>query len=187
MPRLFLAIKIIPSKVYEEAYFELKQKLSQSKINWVVRENFHLTLKFLSNVEEHILNSLNPILEQLATRNPNFILETTNLGFFGRKRQPHVIWQGYKQNPHFKILTTSIEESLTKLDFEKEGKYDLPHLTLGRVKYLAPENNLEEILSSVESSSFTHQVNKFSLMESTLTPNGAVYHVIKNYELKGFA
>ncbi len=185
MPRLFIAIKIVPSKGLEDVYAELKQKLSQSKINWVSRENFHLTLKFLGNVEDYFVNSLSLLLEQVAASNSKFILETADFGFFGRKRHPHVIWCGYKYNHLLKVLTSSIEESIAELGFEKEGKSDLPHLTLGRVKNLAPENNLEEILLSVKPPSDRHQVNMFSLIRSTLTPNGAVYNVIKSYELTG--
>lgn len=185
MPRLFIAIKITPSKALEDTYSELKQKLSQSKINWVNRHNFHLTLKFLGDVEDYYVNSLHMILEQVAAGNSSFILETTEISFFGRKRQPQVIWYGYKPNLLFNKLATSIEDSLTELGFEKEDKNNLPHLTLGRVKYLAPENNLQEILSSVMPASSCHQVNIFSLIKSTLTPNGAVYNVINNYKLTG--
>ena len=136
MPRLFIGIKITPAKSLEDTFYALRKNLCQSNIKWVDLKNFHLTLKFLGDVEEHYINSLMMLLEQIADRNSQFTLESTGLGYFGKIKQPRVIWIGFKQNSHLKELQTSIEESLTELGFEKEGIYDLPHLTFGRIKNL---------------------------------------------------
>lgn len=185
MPRLFVAIKIPPSNALDDIYSELKQKLSQSKINWVNRDNFHLTLKFLGNVEDYYVNSLIKLLEQVAAGNTNFVLETTKIGCFSSKGKVHVIWYDYKPNHLFNKLVSSIQKSLVELDFKSEKRNIMPHLTLGRVKYLAPGNNLQEIISGIEPVSSMYKVDNFYLVKSTLTPNGAVYNVIKTFELTG--
>lgn len=185
MPRLFIGIKIRSAKSFEDTLSDLKEKFSQSSIKWVDTKNFHLTLKFLGDVEEFTLNSLIVLLDQIAYRSPEFTLESTGLGYFGTIGHPRVIWFGFKPNSGFKNLQSSIEESLYELGFKKESVNNLPHLTLGRVKSLSDMDDLKAIFTRIQSVPEKFPVTKFSLIKSTLTQKGSIYRTIKDFPLVG--
>lgn len=184
MPRLFIAIKISPSKSFKSKLSDIKERLKQSTIKWVDSMNFHITLKFLGDVEEYYINSMIALLDQIAERNSGFALESSGFGFFGKTRQPRVIWYGFKSNAYLDKLQHSIEVSLTELGFEKEEKNYTPHLTIGRIKSLFPEDNLKEVLSVPGAISEYYPVAKFSLIKSTLKAEGPSYQVLKDFKLK---
>lgn len=184
MPRLFIAIKITPSKSLENILSDLKEQLNQSTIKWVDSMNFHITLKFLGHVEEYYINTLIALLDQIAQRNSGFTLESSGFGFFGKTRQPRVIWYGFKSNSCLDKLQHSIEESLSELGFEKEDKNYLPHLTIGRVKALSANNNFKETVPELVTQPEYYPVAKFSLIKSILKAEGPSYQVLKDFTLK---
>jgi 2'-5' RNA ligase len=183
MPRLFIGIKIIPAESLKDSFHELKGNLTQSSIKWVETENFHLTLRFLGNVDKASMESLISLLGKIAVENSAFTLESAEFGYFGKKKHPRVIWYAFKPDTNLLLLQSSIEESLTKMGVEKEEKHYSPHLTLGRVKNLSIRENLEEILSNLHTIAEKYPVTKFSLIESTLTPKGSVYTVLQDFYL----
>jgi 2'-5' RNA ligase len=185
MPRLFIGIKIRSAKSSEDTLSDLKEEFSQCSIKWVETKNYHITLKFLGDVEEYYINSLIMLLDQIACRSPKFTLESTGLGYFGTIKHPRVIWLGFKPNTGYKNLRLSIEESLDELGFEKSGVNNLPHLTLGRVKSLSSKADLKAILTRIKSVHEKYPVTKFSLVKSTLTKQGSIYRTIKEFTLAG--
>jgi 2'-5' RNA ligase len=183
MPRLFIAIEFIPTSSFEARAHQLKQVLTGSKVKWVNRDNFHITLKFLGEVKDYYMNSLIQLLEEISLSHSPFILMSSGFGFYGKKRDPRIIWYGFHPNLHYTKLQSSIEDSLTLLGFEKEGKYDPPHMTLGRVKSILPRKDLSAILCELKSEAEGHPVSRFSLIKSTLNKQGSVYTVIRYFEL----
>src|SRR5205809_984446 len=94
--RLFIAISV-PDKVKDEiekAQNELRRALPGGSVRWTKREQFHLTLKFLGNVEaprvEELTESLRRGLEGFAALR----LKAEQIGFFPDARRPRVVWAG---------------------------------------------------------------------------------------------
>ncbi|MBA7511319.1 RNA 2',3'-cyclic phosphodiesterase [subsurface metagenome] len=183
MPRLFIGIKIPNPSYIVDIQNDLQNNLSGSNIKWVEPENFHITLKFLGDVESFFINSINQLLLHLSKKHKSFHLKPAGVGFFGSIRQPHVIWFGFRDNRILSAIQSSIDESLNKLGFSMEQKKFSPHLTLGRIKYLAEKSEFVELMGSNKSFQEDHTISEFQLIQSTLSKEGPVYEVIKSFPL----
>ena len=184
MLRLFIGIKIesLPPITQFQAY--LKKALQSDQINWVDPGNFHITLKFLGDVKEYYLNSIESILNSIASRYNSFTLSYGRLGVFGSRNQPRVIWFGFKQNPIIAQIQSAIENELLPLGFKKEDKEFYPHLTLGRVKRISNANKLFDYIEEKNPGIHgEYSISGFQLIRSILKPEGPEYKVVKEFQL----
>ncbi len=185
MPRLFIGIKCTGQDYLKGLQLKLKGQFKRSKINWVDPENFHITLKFLGDVDEFYINSICSLLEKVAAQSDPITLLPETTGTFGSRSQPRVIWFGYREEPRLTTLQKLIEDALSPLGFKPDEKKFSPHLTLARVKYIAPGENSSEIqLKYKEPAGREFHVNAFQLFESNLHQSGPVYTIKKEFSLQ---
>jgi RNA 2',3'-cyclic 3'-phosphodiesterase len=184
MPRLFIGIKIENQPNLTDLSNKLKQQLSNNPINWVDPNNFHLTLKFLGEVESFYINSLILLLKNISSKNKSFILQFNKLGYFGRKLLPSVIWFDFLPSEELKKLQQSVENSLLELGFPCDEKSYSPHLTLARIKKINNPDQFDELIKNSTSLKDKAVINEFQLIESTLEPSGSVYTIIERFKLQ---
>ena len=99
--RLFVALAI-PEPVKDElekAQGELRRLLPQGTVRWTRREQFHLTLRFLGNVEAQSLATLSQALNLAARVFAPLQLQARQVGFFPNARFPRVLWVGVRCDP----------------------------------------------------------------------------------------
>ena len=183
MQRLFIGIKITCPESIINLQEQLQHLLQRSTIKWVEPDNFHLTMKFLGDVESHIITPLIQVLEHLAPKFNQFVLQSDGLGTFGKSNNPHIIWYGFKENPILSFLQTKIEKTLHQLGFESDEKKFSPHLTLGRIKFLVERKELALFLQKQDHIPDHYQIQNFQLVESILKKEGPVYKTIKSFQL----
>ena len=183
--RSFIAIDT-PAEIKEKIE-EVEEKLraTNADVRWETKEKFHITLKFLGNVEEEKLNSLAQRLGgRLITHSP-FTITYEAVGCFPNLRHPRVIWVGtHDEDGSLKALAQTVEEIAAAHGFEREKRPFHPHITIGRVK---GSKNLMELSSALESVTFDPQpstVREILLMKSDLRPTGSVYTVFRRFPLK---
>lgn len=185
--RIFIAIPV-PKEIKEQA-LQIKAELDQLKpdIKWVEYENYHITLKFLGEVNEGQLNEIKTKLLMVAQACPVFNFKTTGIGFFPNKNRPRVMWLGVKgEMNRAQFLGERVDTYLGELGFEAEKKRSF-HLTLGRIR---SERNIDEMVSTTSSinnglGSYDLPVKEFFLMESRLSSAGPQYLVLQKYDLQG--
>lgn len=185
--RLFVAIPV-PEEVKQYAY-AIRNKLEflKADIKWVEYENYHLTLKFLGEVEDYKINRVQRCLMQAAESSPSFVLQLSDLGFFPNRRHPRVLWIGVKgELDKADFLGERIDAYLNELGFEDDKKRTF-HLTLGRIRSEKNQDKLIEKIYEINQNITLHKftVNNFLLMESYLYSGGPVYKVNYSFELKG--
>ncbi|WP_353685871.1 RNA 2',3'-cyclic phosphodiesterase [Thermodesulfovibrio sp. 3462-1] len=183
--RLFIAIEL-PQQVREFLADLTNFKSSIDGVNIVPKENFHITLKFLGEVEEKIIPSLTYTLKSLSNEFSNFTLKITTPGVFPDKIKPRVIWIGTENTEILKRLTKRIDEETSSLGFQREERQFKSHITLARVKnYRNGKYFFEKILKKFSEKSFDFQfeVKEFVLMKSILTPKGSIYSVLERFPL----
>ena len=114
-----------------------------------------------------------------------FEMSLGGLGAFPGPASPRVIWAGVKEGAQNTInLAKSLEDQLEKIGFEKEKRSFHPHLTLGRLRSGQNKGKLSNLLRSIEfKSPSTIKVTHLSLIQSTLTPSGAIYTPLHQAEL----
>lgn len=175
--RLFIAISI--SKEAKEEAINIQEKIKRlEKLTLVSKENLHITLKFLGEVEdsEKIIEKLNNIQFK------QFSLKATNIGFFPNNKYIKVVWIGFVGN---KILTLQKQIDKTLEENFKKDKNFITHATIARVKYLSPEERTKmNELKTISLTSSEFKVNSFKLMRSTFTSKGLCYEVLKTFKTK---
>ncbi len=183
--RTFIAIQIPDIVKSELVQIIDKLKSSQADVKWIKPEGIHLTLKFLGNIDEQKATEVKEVLNKAAKAEIPFEITLEGLGAFPKPASPKVIWTGVKEGAQNTInLVKNLEEQLEKIGFEKERRSFYPHLTLGRLRSPQNKGKLSSLLESTEfKSSSIIKVTRLALIQSTLTPTGAIYNPLYQAEL----
>ena len=165
-------------KMPEDISSELENFLAElrplSKIRWVKYGQFHITLKFLGELEPGIIAQVKDSLTPLKTFKP-FTIELSYIGAFPNLNTPRVIWlSGDKGARELTQLSRQVNDVLyEEVDLAKDEKRFKPHLTLARVK---DERLTEELIRKLgEVKNFSWVCDELFLMRSELTPKGPIY------------
>jgi RNA 2',3'-cyclic 3'-phosphodiesterase len=176
--RTFIAI-FPPPELREEVLAKARRLTLRGRVRWSRPENIHLTLKFLGDVREEVLTGLCAALE-VCERHVAFDAGLAGFGAFPSARRAQILWAGIGVgSDELRSLATDLDAVLAPLGFEREKRPYTPHLTLGRARGQPAsfEPPPEEYLGEF-------RVRRVELMESTLTPEGAVYRTVRAFALK---
>ena len=95
--------------------------------------NLHLTLRFLGNVDEIRLRTLETLLE--AIQAPPFELGLDRVGAFGSGRLKRVLWLGLSTGAEpAGELAVKVEQACRGAGLEPEERPFRPHITLARAR-----------------------------------------------------
>lgn len=153
----------------------VQKKLRHSKLN--LTKEFHLTLKFLGEVEEESLAEIKQRLKKVSFE--KFEAQLSNIGVFPSEDYINVVWIGLEPKEKITELQKKIEDSLEGL-FPKDNRFH-PHITLARVKFIEDKKQFKDNLKNIKVEKIKFSVAKFSLMKSTLTSEGPVYKVLEEF------
>ncbi len=169
-----------------ERLTEIQQELIQTlpDVKWDSPEKFHITLKFLGNVEPQLLEKLIVALRPVATQLPAFELIYQDVGAFPSITRPRVIWIGTSPNDALLSLQRQVEETCARFGFPKEDRAFHPHITLGRVKSSRNIHRLTDKLKSTTLEPTHSRCTELLVMRSDLRPAGSVYSVLKSIPFK---
>ena len=192
MIRAFLAVELSQELRVELADFQQKLKQSiepevnrNTRISWVQPAKIHLTIKFLGDLDEQVLDPLLSTVEQAIGSQSSVNVPLERLGAFPRPYRPRVLWVGPTENwergaegARVTELHGAIEQACEGLGFLRETKPFSPHLTLARIRMgerqvgvaLAKAGMLDRQLSLGALA-----VESVVLMKSDLKPTGSVY------------
>jgi 2'-5' RNA ligase len=148
---------------------------------WVAPNNLHLTLRFIGEVEETLLEDIDAALARI--RSPAFDLTFSDVGKFESGRKPHTLWIGVAKCPPLERLQPKIEAALVRLGIRPESRKFAAHVTLARLRN-ASAGRVAAFISA--HSLFRHgpvPVDRFTLYSSQLGKGGSVYRVEAEYPL----
>lgn len=150
---------------------------------WVAAENLHVTLRFIGEVDEDVARDVDAALA--AVEAAPFELSITGVGTFGRP--PRVLWAGAESAPETALahLYAGVESALVRSGQDPEGRKFSPHITLARFKDEPRMGHLSLFLEGHARFALPpFTVEGFNLMRSRLSPGGAHYEAVAEYELK---
>ena len=185
--RAFIAIEI-PDEV-RTALVRVQQRLRKvgAKVSWAPPENIHLTLLFLGDVGAALIPDVERELDRMADTVPPFAMAVDGVGSFGSPKSPRVIWAGVAESTGtLAELQMRLAGAVRALGVPLEDRPFHAHLTLGRVRSSRGAGALTSALSSA--SVTVHEsirVDRVSLFESRLHPEGARYTILHSATLKG--
>lgn len=178
MLRLFVGIEFPP---------ELKLRLSllQSGVagaKWVDPGNFHLTLRFIGEVDEGAAADVDEALSRLKAR--PFSLQLAGTGTFGGDK-PRQLWVGVEREPALATLQGKIEQALMRAGLPPEPRKFAPHVTLARLREPRRADIQLFLADHAQFRAEPLRVDRFSLIASYPTKAGSVYEDQADYELNG--
>ncbi|MBM2832103.1 MAG: ligT [Dehalococcoidia bacterium] len=179
--RSFIAIEL-PQEV-KTCLSDLERELKRgrhSAIKWVSPEGIHLTLKFMGNVETDKIDAVEKAIREAGEGIVSFHLELGELGAFPNFGRPRVAWVGLKgELDRLIALQKRLDSLLSALGFPAEERPFSPHLTLSRVRDDISITDRQSFGQLLQKTKFEggcgFLVESVNLMQSQLTPAGAIY------------
>ena len=184
--RTFIAIEL--SEEIKDSLTQIQShlKYAGADVKWIEKDNIHLTLKFLGEIDDKKCEKVKSALDEIAKSAKSFEISLKDIGAFPKIDFPRVIWVGLDKGAKESTeLALKIDKALSKLGLDKETRPFAAHLTLGRVRSSKNKEDLKEKIQSYakhDLASHTQFISYLILFQSTLTPKGSIY--IKLHEAK---
>ncbi|MGB2869311.1 MAG: RNA 2',3'-cyclic phosphodiesterase [Bacteroidota bacterium] len=182
--RCFIALPTSEEVRKQIAAVQRRLVETQAEVKWDAPEKFHITLKFLGNVETSVADLLGEALEHRVSSIPPFDIEYANTGAFPNELHPNVLWIGAHADENILRVNTLVEDVCSEFGFTKEQRSFHPHITLGRVKGGRNLRRLTEELKSITFEPIRSRCSHILLVKSDLKPTGSVYTTLKSIPFK---
>lgn len=179
--RAFIAI-FPPPEIRAAAVARAREAVRHlgNRVRWAKPENVHLTLKFLGDVREEALDDLCAALGETCARHAPLDVGLAGLGAFPSARRARILWVSAEaSSDRLRALAVDLDAALAPLGFEREERAFVPHMTLGRVRGRPASFDLPP-----DAQRLGFRVRRVELVESTLTPEGAVYRTVRAFALR---
>lgn len=183
--RLFFAVKISDAVAAEVSAAMKAFPVRNPPWRWIPPENMHLTLKFLGEVDERLLDGLKEAGAEAASAAKPFRIVYGPFGAFPNLARPRVLFfQAVEGAQGLAALAKALEEGAERLGVPREDRPFRAHLTLARVKEPLPRAMVEKLASVPALPPRAAQtVDRFVLMRSRLAPSGATYEEVAGFPL----
>ena len=158
-------------------------KDSGADVKWDTWEKFHVTLKFLGDIDSSNVDLLVREVRNSIGGFSSFDLAFSMLGAFPNVHRPRVVWIGGEENKSTLDLQQLVEEACLKCGFAKEDRRFHAHVTLGRVKSDRNSDRLTARLKSITFQPLMARCTEVRLMRSELKPTGSVYTLLNSIPL----
>jgi 2'-5' RNA ligase len=143
---------------------------------WQSREQLHLTLRFIGEVDRHTAADVVAALGRVALA--PFAVHLATPGSFDRKGRLDQLWSGVGPKPPLAELAHRINQALQAAGVASESRAFVPHITLARFGRTSgslagwPAQPLPAL---------AWKVDRFVLWESQLGHGGSVYAPVAHY------
>lgn len=176
MPRLFTGIEI-PD--------DLRMRLSLLRgglpgARWVEPENYHLTLRFVGDIDIRTANEIADALARIDRA--GFPLAIENLGSFGGKR-PHAVIAHVAPSRALTELQAEQERIMQRLGLPPDGRKFTPHITLARLRGASGRDVANYLALRGGFSTVPVSIGRFVLFSARDSVGGGPYVVEDAYPL----
>ena len=178
MHRIFVALDMPP--VVNDSLISLCHGVSGAK--WADSAPFHLTLRFIGDVDDGLLQEIQYALAEIEA--PAFDLVLQGVGYFPPRGPAKTLWAGIEEAPLLLRLRRQVAATLEAIGLEPERRKFAPHITLARFKRGLAVARVGEFLAShalFRTEPFL--ITQFHLYSSRLRPQGALHRIEASYPL----
>lgn len=147
---------------------------------WIDPENYHVTLRFIGDVDDSIVREVASLLERV--KRATFELCFDDLTAFGG-RKPRALVATLAATPALMDLQAEHERLLQRVGLEPEGRKYIPHVTLARLRESSSRQVADYLALRAPYRSLPFRVSRFVLFSSRASVGGGPYVVEASYPL----
>ncbi|MCX7013080.1 MAG: RNA 2',3'-cyclic phosphodiesterase [Candidatus Sumerlaeota bacterium] len=189
--RAFLAVEI--SEETRRGVADLLERLRKgiaftgADPSWSRPESMHVTIQFLGQIEETMVDRIDAALRPSCAALPPFEFGVRGVGVFPSQQRPRVVWVGVKKaDDEMQHLHAVVETRMAELGFPREERAFHPHLTLARLKSGRGAAAMMKILLEYGRHwCGDSRAEKLVLFQSQLDPKGAIYTRLREFPFEG--
>jgi 2'-5' RNA ligase len=154
------------------------------RARWTRPQGWHLTLKFLGEVDPPVLGALTAELAPVLAGIPKVAVTLSGTGFFPTPSRPRVAWVGGSA-PGAEVVVQAVEAAAEAIGLERQNRPWTIHLTQARLKERWPKPAVESYLDRGKELVFEpFDCREVVLFKSDLQPGGAVYTALERMPLE---
>ena len=176
MPRLFTGVEI-PDDVRDELNL---MRGGLPGATWIDRESYHITLRFIGDVEEGLARELHMLLGQIA--HGPLTLRLKGIGVFGGNK-PHTLHALASPSDELSRLQAAQERLCRVAGLAPEGRKFIPHVTMARLAQTPAQSLLPYLAAHNLYASRPFEVRRFVLFSSRPSRGGGPYAIEDSYLL----
>ena len=176
MPRIFTGVEI-PSGI-GQALSMLRGGLPGAR--WITPENYHLTLRFIGDVDDNIAQEVALMLGRV--RREAFDLHMEGLTSFGGRR-PRAVVATVAPAPALLEVQAEHERLMQRIGLAPEGRKYMPHVTLARLRDASSLDVADYLSARGYFRTALFHVANFVLFSSRNSTGGGPYVVEASYPL----
>ncbi|MFC3692762.1 RNA 2',3'-cyclic phosphodiesterase [Chenggangzhangella methanolivorans] len=177
MPRLFTALEV-PEDV-AQALATYRGGLSGAR--WIDVENYHVTLRFLGDIEEEVAQEAAYLLGQV--RRAPFEVTIEGLDAFGGDR-PRALIARIAPSPAIVELQAEHERLMRRAGLPSEKRKFAPHVTLARLRDASPRAVADYLGLRGGPPGLTFRADQFVIYSSRDSVGGGPYVMEAAYPLR---
>lgn len=174
MPRLFTGLEI-PAQIGQSLAM-LRGGLPGAR--WIDPENYHLTLRFIGDVDDVIAGEVASMLGYV--RRVSFEIRLDGLSSFGGRKPRAVVASIVPAQPVID-LQAEHERLMQRVGLEPEGRKYTPHVTLARLRDTTSREVADYLSARAAFRSVEFSVSRFVLFSSRASVGGGPYVVEESY------
>jgi 2'-5' RNA ligase len=176
MPRLFTGVEI-PAAIAERLSY-LRGGLAGAR--WIDRENYHLTLRFIGDIDMIAAEAVAEGLSRIRRR--PFSLRIRGVGALGT-RKPKAVVAEIEPSPALMELQAEHERIIQRLGLPPEGRKFTPHVTIARLRNGGDRDVADYLALRGGFFAEPFPVDRFVLFSSRDSIGGGPYVVEEAYDL----
>jgi RNA 2',3'-cyclic 3'-phosphodiesterase len=176
MPRLFTGLEIPPGVA--QALATLRGGLPGAR--WVDPENYHVTLRFIGNVDDITAHEVASLLGRVH-RQP-FELRVEDIKSFGG-RKPRAVVATLGPAQALMELQAEQERLMQRVGLEPDGRKYTPHVTLARLRESSSRQVADYLALRAPVRSAPFKISRFVLFSARMSIGGGPYVVEAAYQM----
>lgn len=149
-------------------------------VRWEPREKFHVTLRFLGDVDESCLEDISTDVGSAVWGSGSVESGFDGFCLFPGSRNPRVLALGLVKNEQFQSLFDRVQGAVLQNGFEVEKRKFIPHVTLGRIR-----GDFEGIRKIPRPDGTGFFITRIGIVQSKLGPRGSRYTSLRTWNLQG--
>ena len=164
----------------------LRNTLREAPVKWGTSDQFHLTLRFLSEIPDGSVAEITARLREVCGKFPPIHACVSGLGCFPNMSEPRVIWVGMNAGPGLQALHQAITAATAGWGDRPTNEVFHPHLTLGRVREVSSgeRRDIGEALHHLHADNVGDwRIDRVALMKSEATQTGSHYTTLAEIPL----